>query len=133
VLDRRLVERLAEDLGTSPGLVEKDWHVVRALGVIAKVHSAGMMTAFSGGTSLSKGWELIKRFSEDIDFKVGEPVLFGRRSLWRAIWQRAGAAAAYPHRDVVSCAGAGTGRAADPLADRRGATRDARDRVIPMR
>jgi predicted nucleotidyltransferase component of viral defense system len=72
VLDPRLVERLAEDLGTSPGLVEKDWHVVRALGVIAKVHPGGMMPAFSGGTSLSKGWELIKRFSEDIDFKVAE-------------------------------------------------------------
>ena len=71
--DRRLVETLAEDLGTSPGLIEKDWHVVRALGVIAKVDTAGMMPAFSGGTSLSKGWELIKRFSEDIDFKVGEP------------------------------------------------------------
>ena len=48
-------------------------HVVRALGVIAGVDTAGMMPAFSGGTSLSKGWELIKRFSEDIDFKVGEP------------------------------------------------------------
>jgi hypothetical protein len=30
VLDRRLVERVAEDLGTSAGLVEKDWHIVRA-------------------------------------------------------------------------------------------------------
>jgi hypothetical protein len=28
---------------------------------------------FSGGTSLSVGWGLIKRFSEDIDFKVGLP------------------------------------------------------------
>jgi predicted nucleotidyltransferase component of viral defense system len=73
VLDRRLVEQVAEDLGTSPSLVEKDWHVVRAIGVIAEVDTAGMMPAFSGGTSLSKGWELIKRFSEDIDFKVGEP------------------------------------------------------------
>lgn len=73
MLDPRLVERLAEDLGTSPGLVEKDWHVVRALGVIAAVDHAGMAPAFSGGTSLSKGWELIKRFSEDIDFKVAEP------------------------------------------------------------
>jgi hypothetical protein len=72
VLDRRLVERVAEDLGTSPALVEKDWHVVRALGVIAQVHPGGMAPAFSGGTSLSKGWELIKRFSEDIDFKVAE-------------------------------------------------------------
>jgi hypothetical protein len=41
--------------------------------VIANVDTVGMMPAFSGGTSLSKGWELIKRFSEDIDFKVGEP------------------------------------------------------------
>jgi predicted nucleotidyltransferase component of viral defense system len=73
VLDRRLVEQVAEDLGTLPGLIEKDWHVVRALRVIAAVDRAGMMPAFSGGTSLSKGWELIKRFSEDIDFKVGEP------------------------------------------------------------
>jgi nucleotidyltransferase AbiEii toxin of type IV toxin-antitoxin system len=73
VLDRRLVERVAEDLGTSPGLVEKDWHVVRALAVIAEVDTGGMAPAFSGGTSLSKGWELIKRFSEDIDFKVAEP------------------------------------------------------------
>jgi hypothetical protein len=73
VLDLRLVERVAEDLGTLPGLVEKDWHVVRALGVIAKVELGGMAPAFSGGTSLSKGWELIKRFSEDINFKVAEP------------------------------------------------------------
>ena len=134
MLDRRLVERLAEDLGTSPGLVEKDWPVVCALGVIAAVNRGGLMQAFSGGTSLSKGWELIKRFSEDINFKVGEPSassasrarrertayrervlealresdfeiigtpyagnasrFFGRRGVWRAIWGRAGTAAA---------------------------------------
>ena len=73
MLDRRLVEQVAEDLGTSPGLVEKDWHVVRALGVMAQTDHGGMVPAFSGGTSLSKGWELIQRFSEDIDFKVAEP------------------------------------------------------------
>src|SRR5277367_2026252 len=73
VLDPALVERIASDLRSDPSLVEKDWHVVRAIGVIAQIDHAGMMPAFSGGTSLSKGWELIKRFSEDIDFKVGEP------------------------------------------------------------
>jgi hypothetical protein len=73
VPDRRLVEEIAADLGTAPGLVEKDWHVVRALAVIAQMDPGGMRPAFSGGTSLSKGWELIKRFSEDIDFKIGEP------------------------------------------------------------
>ncbi|MBV9825361.1 MAG: nucleotidyl transferase AbiEii/AbiGii toxin family protein [Alphaproteobacteria bacterium] len=73
MLDPRLVEQVADDLGTSPALVEKDWHVVRALGVIAPLDGGGMQIAFSGGTSLSKGWDLIKRFSEDIDFKVREP------------------------------------------------------------
>jgi hypothetical protein len=52
VLDPSFVERRAEDLATSPGLVEKDWHVIRVLGVSAKVHPAGMIPAFSGGTSL---------------------------------------------------------------------------------
>jgi hypothetical protein len=32
VLDQRLVERVAADLLTSPGLIEKDGHVTRALG-----------------------------------------------------------------------------------------------------
>jgi len=73
VPDRLLIERIAANLGTSPKLIEKDWHVVRALSVIAKADTAGMVPAFSGGTSLSKGWQLIKRFSEDIDFKVAEP------------------------------------------------------------
>jgi hypothetical protein len=62
VLDRNLVEQIAADLGTRPALIEEDWHVVRAIGVIAGFDAAGMAPAFSGGTSLSKGWELIKRF-----------------------------------------------------------------------
>jgi len=54
-------------------LVEKDWHVVRVLAVLAAVDHGDAAPAFSGGTSLSKGWGLIKRFSEDIDFKVAMP------------------------------------------------------------
>jgi hypothetical protein len=83
VPDRRLVEEVAAALGARPSLVEKDWHVVRAIGVIAQVETAGMMPAFSGGTSLSKGWELIRRFSEDIDFKVGEPAAKSASSMRR--------------------------------------------------
>jgi hypothetical protein len=73
MLDRRLVERIAGALATDEGLVEKDWHVVRALGVLAALDHGGVQPAFSGGTSLSKGWGLIKRFSEDIDFKLAIP------------------------------------------------------------
>jgi predicted nucleotidyltransferase component of viral defense system len=74
VLDRQLVEQVAGALAIDEGLVEKDWHVVRALAVIAAVDHGDAAPAFSGGTSLSKGWGLIKRFSEDIDFKVAMPV-----------------------------------------------------------
>lgn len=73
VPERHLVERVAADLLTSPGLVEKDWHVVRAIGVLAAIDHGDAKPAFSGGTSLSKAWGLIKRFSEDIDFKVAIP------------------------------------------------------------
>jgi len=73
VLEAGVVELIAAALGTNPGLVEKDWHVVRALGVIARMDHGDLVPVFSGGTSLSKGWKLIQRFSEDIDFKVGVP------------------------------------------------------------
>jgi predicted nucleotidyltransferase component of viral defense system len=108
VLDRRLVEEVAAALGTRPGLVEKDWQVVRAIGVIAGVDTAGMMPVFSGGTSLSKGWELIKRFSEDIDFKVGEPA---DNSASRARRERT----AYRERVLQALSGAGFDAVEEPL------------------
>ncbi len=60
-------------LGTQEALVEKDWHVIRAIKVIETVRHESAQAVFSGGTSLSKGWGLIKRFSEDIDFKIDMP------------------------------------------------------------
>ncbi|MFC3226283.1 nucleotidyl transferase AbiEii/AbiGii toxin family protein [Marinibaculum pumilum] len=73
VLNRRRVESVADELGTNPGLIEKDWHVVRAIGVIAGMDHDSTSPVFAGGTSLFKGWGLIKRFSEDVDFKVSMP------------------------------------------------------------
>lgn len=74
MLDRHLVEDIARRLDSAPGLIEKDWYLVRAIGVLAGMDHGGAIPAFSGGTALSKGWELIQRFSEDIDFKVAMPV-----------------------------------------------------------
>jgi hypothetical protein len=73
VLDRRLVEDIASRLDADAGLVEKDWYVVRAISMLAAFDHGDVEPAFGGGTSLSKGWGLIKRFSEDIDFKVAIP------------------------------------------------------------
>lgn len=80
MLDRALVEAIASELGTHTGLVEKDWQVVRALSVLAGLDHGIAQPAFSGGTSLSKGWGLISRFSEDIDFKIAMPASATRES-----------------------------------------------------
>lgn len=51
--------------GLRESLIEKDYFVTEALRIIASV--GGDRVIFKGGTSLSKGWNLIQRFSEDID------------------------------------------------------------------
>jgi hypothetical protein len=84
VLDRPLVEAVAQRLRADPGLIEKDWHVTRALEVLAAFDHGGAIPAFGGGTSLSKGWRLIKRFSEDIDFKVAMPARTSRSQVKKA-------------------------------------------------
>lgn len=70
MLDRTLIERTAGAFLTDEILVEKDWYLVHAIRSISSLDHTGVTPIFSGGTSLSKGWGLIKRFSEDIDFKV---------------------------------------------------------------
>lgn len=80
MLDRRLIEQVARDLPASPGLIEKDWHVTRAIGVLAALDHGEAIPAFGGGTSLSKAWGLIQRFSEDIDFKVMMPPVSRNRA-----------------------------------------------------
>jgi predicted nucleotidyltransferase component of viral defense system len=52
----------------SPALVEKDWHVVKALAAIAAAETAPFQLVFGGGTALSRAHGLIRRMSEDIDF-----------------------------------------------------------------
>jgi hypothetical protein len=51
----------------SLGLVEKDYWVTHTLWAL---HAQGFDVWFKGGTSLSKGFGLIERFSEDLDLKV---------------------------------------------------------------
>jgi hypothetical protein len=70
VFDSENIRQVALALQTVERYVEKDWHLVRALSVIASLKAEGVSPAFSGGTSLATAWQLIHRFSEDIDFKV---------------------------------------------------------------
>jgi len=59
--------------GLRPAIIEKDYYVTEALRIIAA--TAPEKIIFKGGTSLSKGWNLIQRFSEDIDIFL-DPLLF---------------------------------------------------------
>lgn len=68
-LDYELVNEVASELNVSEAFVEKDWYAVQALKAIAENQSDAIETIFSGGTSLSKGYGIIKRFSEDLDFR----------------------------------------------------------------
>ena len=56
-----------------PAIIEKDYYVTEALRVIAATSTGKII--FKGGTSLAKGWNLIQRFSEDIDIFL-DPTAF---------------------------------------------------------
>ena len=57
---------------------------MRMIAAIADVRHGELRPVFSGGTSLSKGYGLIQRFSEDLDFKLLSPEADIGRSLRRS-------------------------------------------------
>lgn len=61
-----LFNETATRIGLSPVIVEKDYWVCVALGVLFD-QAPPVDLIFKGGTSLSKGYALIERFSEDVD------------------------------------------------------------------
>lgn len=54
VLDLSIVQAVANELGTNPSLIEKNWHVVRALSLLAELDHGIAQPAFSGGTGRKK-------------------------------------------------------------------------------
>ena len=54
--------------------VEKDWWVIQVLRVLFSSKYKDSIV-FKGGTSLSKGWHLIERFSEDVDIAINREFL----------------------------------------------------------
>ena len=72
---RFVVEQTALREGLSKQVVEKDLWVSTILDIVFTLPYADKLV-FKGGTSLSKVWGLIERFSEDIDLAVDRS-LFG--------------------------------------------------------
>jgi hypothetical protein len=82
--------------GLRPAIIEKDYYVTEALRIIAAQEDK---IIFKGGTSLSKGWNLIERFSEDIDIfldPLGFQPALGRRGIDRELKKLRDAVGAHP-------------------------------------
>ena len=83
--------------GLRPAIIEKDYYVTGALRAITE--AAGDKVIFKGGTSLSKGWNLIQRFSEDIDLFL-DPLAFepslGKQGIDRELKRLRDAIAKHP-------------------------------------
>jgi hypothetical protein len=86
------IDAAAGQLGISPAAVEKDYWVSEALRALADGY--GRDFVFKGGTSLSKAYRIIERFSEDIDVLVvpGQRSKGETHSLMKSMGEAAGAA-----------------------------------------
>jgi hypothetical protein len=94
--------------GLRPAIIEKDYYVTEALRAITAIDSNRQhehneiiikSLIFKGGTSLSKGWNLIQRFSEDIDIFVDPLALtppLGKRGIDRQLKTLRDAVMAHP-------------------------------------
>jgi hypothetical protein len=54
----------------SIALVEKDLFVVSAIAALAAIDAAPFALVFGGGTALARAHKVVRRMSEDVDFKV---------------------------------------------------------------
>ena len=65
-----LIRIVANQRGIDPSLVEKDYWIMHCLFGLQQL---GLTFELKGGTSLSKGFQIINRFSEDIDIRIEPP------------------------------------------------------------
>jgi hypothetical protein len=74
--ERRLVfEQAAAEISLPAQSIEKDFWVCWTLRRLFFLPTFGPHLTFKGGTSLSKAWKLIERFSEDIDIIIDRKFL----------------------------------------------------------
>jgi hypothetical protein len=64
---KELLQIIADEMGIDPYLVEKDYWIMH---VLYGLNVQGYDFELKGGTSLSKGYGIIDRFSEDIDIHI---------------------------------------------------------------
>lgn len=73
------INEAANRSGLTPIIIEKDFWVCWSLDRLSKIDTLLPYLTFKGGTSLSKCYGAIKRFSEDIDLTISRkaPIING--------------------------------------------------------
>jgi predicted nucleotidyltransferase component of viral defense system len=68
---KELVSVTSEKLGIKyPAIVEKDYYVTHVIHSLANIENEYFRLIFAGGTCLAKAHKIVKRMSEDVDFKI---------------------------------------------------------------
>jgi hypothetical protein len=70
----QVLNQAAARTGIRTHAIEKDWWVTRVLQALFRTPWTPYLV-FKGGTSLTKSWQLIERFSEDIDLAIDKEFL----------------------------------------------------------
>lgn len=73
MLDDRLMELVdatSTILGLAASVIEKDYYITRIIHRLSVVENDYFRLVFAGGTCLAKAHKIVKRMSEDVDFKI---------------------------------------------------------------
>ncbi len=77
---KAMIQGVVDSMHIDEAAAEKDWWVTAVLYALFQTNAADYLL-FKGGTSLSKGWNIIDRFSEDIDLALGRDFFLNEKKL----------------------------------------------------
>lgn len=77
---KAMIQGVVDVMHIDEAAAEKDWWVTAILYALFQTKAADYLL-FKGGTSLSKGWNIIERFSEDIDLALGREFFLNEKNL----------------------------------------------------
>lgn len=102
---RQILQQASAITGLPAHAIEKDWWVTLSLQALFSTKWKSNLV-FKGGTSLSKAWGLIERFSEDIDLAIdreiiGFPEAFVNNTQITKLRKKASTFIAGPFRDEL--------------------------------
>src|SRR5579862_2552755 len=67
---RDLIETTLLDIKLTGAVIEKDYYVTQVIHALSNIENEYFRLVFAGGTCLAKAHKIVKRMSEDVDFKI---------------------------------------------------------------